>query len=102
LLPHPMLPRPVPVPTTYRFFGLDLGKMVDHTAFVMLEYTWPPLPQENQRPPTRPAFVVPALKRWPLGTPLHRDFGMAGQPPPEHRGRGVGRTAEGESAHPGR
>jgi hypothetical protein len=61
---HTDAPPTAPAPVTRRFLGLDLGKMVDHTAFVMLEWTWPP----PHSPQPRPVYDVPALRRWPLGT----------------------------------
>ncbi len=67
-------PRPVPVPVTRRFLGLDLGKAIDFTALVLLEWTWPPAPEPP--PPSAgpvrrargPVYDVRALRRWPLGT----------------------------------
>lgn len=52
-------------PVTRRVVGLDLGKAVDFTALVDLEWTWPP-PGGLAVP--KPVYNVTALKRWPLGT----------------------------------
>jgi len=62
-----------PPPVTRRVAGLDLGKVVDHTALCVLDWTWPrpprPAPPARGQPlAVRPEYNVTALKRWPLGT----------------------------------
>jgi hypothetical protein len=66
---HPPV-KPTVEPVTYRVLGLDLGKAVDYTALIVLEWTWPPPPVAlpTRPPPARPTYYVPALRRWPLGT----------------------------------
>jgi hypothetical protein len=72
---HTAASPPVPAPVTRRFLGLDLGKAIDHTAFVMLQWTWPQPPPPPAGPgptprrPRGPVYDDPALRRWPLGTP---------------------------------
>jgi hypothetical protein len=60
--------KPPVKPVTRRVLGLDLGKSVDYTALVVLEWTWPTPARPSTQPPPRPTYRVTAMKRWPLGT----------------------------------
>jgi hypothetical protein len=54
--------------------GLDLGRQVDPSALALLRWYDPAPPRPvafapPPPPPPRPAYEVPTLQRWPLGTP---------------------------------
>lgn len=108
--------RPQVPPIKRRIIGLDLGKAVDYTALCVLD--WLARPGATYRP----TYHVPALKRWPLGTPytviaawlvkffLAPDDARRGEPPPilvvDATGVGAAvveiiRTALGDALAPG-
>jgi hypothetical protein len=56
--------------TTRQVLGLDLGRQADPSALARLEWTVPVLrPGAPAIRLPRPAYRVPTLKRWQLGTP---------------------------------
>lgn len=79
MLPIPYYP-PAPPPEkpatlTRRVWGLDLGKSVDYSALVEVEWAWPPPPPAPAFPgagaPPGPRLVryeATSVLRWPLGT----------------------------------
>jgi hypothetical protein len=66
----------VSAPNRY-FVGLDLGRQIDPSALAVLRWHAPPRPRPVHgapppAPPPAPVYEVPALKRWPLGTPYRQ------------------------------